>query len=306
VACRLHALSLLALLVASASRVSAEQAQPSPSVNAVSDPKLDEARRVVTSAERLFDAGHFQAALAEYGRAYDILQGHARQYFVLYNLAACNERLFRYDIAVELYEQYLIRAPETEQDRGQVVAIVRKLRTLLGSLSVESETPASIWVDDRRLGVTPGRWLLPAGPHVVEARAELHESQRQEVQLRAGEQLRLRFRPKRLSTYKGPGPRYFWATAALTGAAAIASATLGVMALSASKKGRDGAEYYLDTSAEARRTRNYALATDIGFGATALLGTGTTVLYFITDWGDAPQRTEPRPSGGIATLHVVF
>lgn len=280
-----------------------------------SDPQLDEARKVAASAERLFDAGHFQAALAEYSRAYAILAGHPRQYFVLYNLAACNERLFRYDVALRFYEEYLRRAPDSEKDRTAVIAIMRTLRSLLGTLVVDSAVPASIWADDRLLGTAPGRWLLPAGSHVVEARAELRESMRREVRLSAGEQLRLYFEPKRLSTYTGPSPRYFWATTALTGVAVLAGATFGALALSARESGRERAAYYLDTQAEARRTRRYALAADIAFGAAALLGTSATVLYFITDWGPPTETrgagqsasfSESRPRGGSATLRMAF
>jgi len=260
------------------------------------DEQLEKARAIAMQAERLFDAGHFAASLATYTRAYDALTGHPRQYFLLYNLAACHERLFHYDLALAFYEQYLARAPETEPDRAQVAAIMQMLRGLMGTLVVESSVPAAIWVDDRKLGTAPGRWSLPGGRHVVEARAALHESSRQEVQLAAGEVLEIRFAPQRLSTNTGPRPGYFWATAAFTGAAVASGTVFGVLALSARQDGRARADYYLDAQTEAERTRRYALAADIGFGSAALLGATATLLYFITDW--TPEPHPPSKSRG--------
>jgi len=323
VASRLAA--LMALVTAAApmlhtTPLTAQEAEPSPvDSSPPTDYQLENARVIAARAERLFDAGHFRVALAEYTRAYDALAGHPRQYFVLYNLAACNERLFQYDVALQFYEEYLRRAPETEPDRAQVVAIMSTLRALLGTLVVDSSSPTSIWVDDRRLGTAPGRWLVPAGRHVVEARAELHESQRREIQLGAGQQLQLRFELERLSANTGPRPTYFWAATTLTGAALVTGTVFGVLALSARQDGRERAAYYLDSQADADRTRNYALAADIGFGSAALLGASATVLYFITDWSSAARPDAKRPASrgptriqlassgnSAAALRVVF
>ncbi len=292
-------LSLIALVLR-AGAISAQQATPRPAgTPSPSDAQLDSARVIAAHAERLFDAGHFPAALAEYTRAYDALAGHPRQYFVIYNLAACNERLFHYDVALGLYEQYLRRAPETELDRLQVVAIMSTLRALLGTLVVESSVPASIWIDDRRLGTAPGRWLVPAGRHVVEARAERHEAQRQEVQLGAGQLLPLRFELALLSTKAGPPPSYFWAATTLAGASVVTGTVFGAMALSAREEGRERARASLDPSVQADRMRRYARAADIGFGAAALLGAGATLLYFVTDWPSAePPSAKPCAAGG--------
>jgi tetratricopeptide (TPR) repeat protein len=303
VAFRLPALRALVLLtlMAVAAPLAAEEVPPSdPPPRA--DLQLESARAIVARAERLFDAAHFQAALAEYTRAHEVLTGHPRQYFVLYNLAACHERLFQYDIALGFYEEYLRRAPETEPDRRQVAAIMSTLRALLGTLVVQSSVPASIWVDDRRLGTSPGRWLVPAGRHVVEARAELRESQRREVQLGAGQTFQLRVELERLSTNTGPRPGYFWTATALTGAALVTGSVFGVLALSAHEDGQDRAQYNLDTQAEADRTRNYALAADIGFGSAALLGASATVLYFMTDWSsEGRAKSSPRAAGREST-----
>jgi len=253
-----------------------EPATPTP------DEPLARARAVVAIAEPLFLAGHYAAALAEYSRAYEILDGHPRQYWVLHNLAACNERLFRYDLAVELYEEYLRRAPVTEDDRREVEAILGTLRSLLATLVIETSVPASVWLDDRQLGVSPGKWRVPAGRHIVEVRADHYEAARREVQLNPGHTHVDRFEMQLL--YQGPPRGYFWAAVGLTGAATVAGATAGFMALSARAQGRQNADLYQDTQPDAERTRHLALAADIGFGAAVVFGATATVLYFVTDW----------------------
>ena len=258
------------------------------------DEPLARARLLAAAADRLFLAGHYAAALGEYSGAYDILNGHPKQYWLLHNLAACNERLFRYDVAVELYEEYLRRAPSTEADRGEVEAILRTLRSLLATLVIESSVPGEVWLDDRRLGTAPGSWPVPAGHHIIEIRAASYESQRLDVQLDAGQRHVDSVRLQRLSLNTGARPGYFWTAVSLTAVAAIVGTAAGLTALSASERGQQRANLYLDTQADAQRTRRWALAADASFGAAVVFGATATVLYFVTDWGNSepPLRRE--------------
>ena len=298
---------------------SAQEPQPAPpslkvpapgaaeAANAEHDAPLTRAREIAAVAEHLFLAEHYAAALAEYSRAYQILDRHPRQYWVLYNLAACNERMFRYDVAAELYEEYLRRAPGTEDDRKEVSAILRTLHSLLATLTVESSVAGEVWLDDRRLGAAPGTWRVPAGRHLVEVRANHYESQRREVQLEAGRRKVDRFELQRLSVNAGPPPTYFWIATGLTGVAVVVGATAGFEALNAHEQGRRQAALYLDTEQDGARTRRWALTSDIGFGAAALFGATATVLYFVTDWqkpGDPERRA--REPGAPRSLGVAL
>jgi hypothetical protein len=135
----------------------------------------------------------------------------------------------------------------------------------------------------------------------VEFRAALYESERREIEFGASRFMTLRFEPRRLSTYRGPGKGYFWAAVGATGAAAITGAALGAMALSARDSGRERAERYLDTRDDAQRTRTLALAADAGFGAALVFGATAAVLYFVTDWSPRSQQ------GRVGeALHVEF
>jgi hypothetical protein len=322
--------SLLAMLIASlgvplgAARVANAQESVSPPASVVApaaapaaadtserDEPLARARLLASTADRLFLAGHYAAALTEYSSAYDILKGHPKQYWVLHNLAACNERLFRYDVAVQLYEEYLRRAPPTEADRAEVAAILRTLGSLLATLVIESSVPGEVWLDDRRLGAAPGSWSVPVGRHIVEVRSEGYESKRLDVQLEAGQRHVDHVRLQRLSLNTGARPGYFWTAVSLTGVATIIGASAGLMALSARERGRDRAQLYLDTQPDAERTRRWALAADASFGAAVLFGATATVLYFVTDWrnSEPPIRREraanPRRSltWGLSAQH---
>jgi tetratricopeptide (TPR) repeat protein len=273
-------------------------AAPAPAASAPADPQLVRARAIVATAEPLFAGGHFAAALAEYTRAYEELANHPRQYWVLHNLAVCNERLFRYDEAMRLYEEYLRRAPPEEPDRKEVEAVVRSLRSLLATLVVQSSVPAEVWLDARRLGQAPGRFLIPAGRHVVELRAPRYESERREVAFDPGGARELSFELRRLSTYKGPSRAFFWTAVGLSGATAVAGTTFGLLALSSNQEGQAKADVSLDTSEISERARKQALAADICFGAAVVFGATATVLYFVTDWSETSERAagQPKPA----------
>jgi tetratricopeptide (TPR) repeat protein len=285
-------LATLTLLAgpARADELAQAEAPSVPAAPAPTDQQLERARLIVATAERLFVAGHYGAALAEYTRAYDTLAGHPRQYWVLHNLAACNEHLFRYDVALSLYEEYLRRAPADEPDRADVSAITRTLRALLVTLDVESRVRGEVWVDDRRIGLAPGRWLVPAGRHIVELRAPLFESEKKELTLSGNGVTRVSFDPRPLSTYRGPDRAYFWGAVGASGVAAATGLTFGLMAVGARGDARQKAELYQDTDDDSRRTRNLALAADVGFGAALVFGITASVLYFVTDWSPRPQQ----------------
>lgn len=283
----------LALQLMTAGPARALDDLPSPVSAPPEDGALERARKMSARATALFDAGHYEAALAEFTRAYTALAGHPRQYFVLHNLAVCNARLQRYDRALELYEAYLQRAPADETDRARVSGEVQVLRSLVGIIVVQSAIGAEVWLDRRYLGRAPGRFTVPAGQHSIEIRAPLYETERRELRVAPGERRTVSFTPRRLSTYRGPSRAYFWSAIGLTGAATVAGTTLGLLALSERRRGLDRAELHLDTHREANRTDNLALAADACFGSALLFGATATVLYFVTDW--PTERTPGSP-----------
>jgi hypothetical protein len=54
-------------------------------------------------------------------------------------------------------------------------------------------------------------------------------------------------------------------------------------------------------------TRDLALKADIAFGAAAVLAVGSAVLFFLTDWGAAPEeRKSTAMRIGVAPNAVAF
>ncbi len=241
-----------------------------------------------------FESGNYDAALVEFERTYEELSGHPRRYFVLDNIGQCHERLFRYDLALSYYRTYLNEGGPSAEDRAAVEASIRVLEGLLATLSLSSNVRADVWVDDRRVGSAPGVVLIPAGRHVVELRAPGHESIKREVSLSARQKLELDLVLPALERKAGLHPAYFWSGLALTSAAALGGAYFGVRARQrhdelSDKRTSCGAICLLPSERE--DVRRLAVTADVFFSGAAVLGVGTALVYFMTDFaGDA--RTE--------------
>lgn len=290
---------VLALLVHAAPGVAQPVEPPATAESPAEAAQLARAREVVARGEALFAMGNYDAALSEFVRAEQLLDGHPRQYFVLHNIALCHERMFRYDLALPLYERYLREAAPDEPDRAQVEALVRALRGLLVTIDIRSNVVAEVWVDQRHVGKAPGQVLIPAGRHVVELRSSLYESAKRELTAAAGDRPRLTFALRRLSTYSGLRPAYFWTGAALTGGALVTATIFGVRVLDARDELERREHMHLPVSEQQERVRDLSLPADICFGAAAVLGVTTTVLYFLTDWGQ-PDAERPASIAVVA------
>jgi tetratricopeptide (TPR) repeat protein len=287
----------------------ANEAQANETGAVAPDANKAQAKAVLSRAEALFEAGNYDAALSEYARAYELLAGHPEQTLVLNNIAVCHERMFRYDLALQFYERYLAESDADAADRREVTAAVRTLRGLLATLEITSNVPAEIWVDDRRFGHAPDQVLLPAGRHVIELRATLHENVRREISISARETQQLAFVLPRLSDYRGLERGYFFASAGITAAVLITAGVFGTQALAAHDKGRAHAALAMQFStpeleSDRERVRRWATATDLALGGAVLFGATSLLLFFLTDWssGDAERsRVALRPSFDAGT-----
>lgn len=245
-------------------------------------------RPAIARGEALFQAANYGAALAEYNSAYVLLAGYPRRYTVLNNIAACHERLFQYDLAIAFYERYLNEGGEAVEDRVQIDARLRSLDQLLATLTIASNVPADVWIDDRKAGRAPGAIRVSPGSHVIELRAALHEPGRREAKLATGSSVRLVFELEKLSQYSGLGPGYFWTFAGLTVAALGVGAGFGVATLQADAVGEARAleNRYLNTQKDEDDVKRLARVADTAFIGAAVLGVSTAVLFFLTHWGE--------------------
>lgn len=268
-----------------------------------------QARQRVGRGTELFEAGNYDAALVEFQAAYDVMEGHTRQYLVLYNIGQCYEQLFRYDEAMRYYRRYLDTGGNEAEDAAEVRAKISLLEGLLGTIRIEvtsgdEETPLgdyTVWVDDREQAQNAETILVPGGTHVVEIRAEGFVSGQQTVQLPARQERSLSFELEPLAEeYQGVSPAYFWTS---TAAAVVAVGVGAAFGLSAINK-RNSVNNRLDpndptvglgevTQTDLDDIHDRALKADIFYGVAGLFAITSLTLAFLTDWGSPPEEMDP-------------
>lgn len=166
-----------ALLMGIAGRVYAE-------AETGADPQLEEARQRIDQGRSLGEEGNYDAALVEFLRAHELLEGHASQHIVEYNIGTCYEGLSQYGRAVERYRRYLEGAGPDADDRGEVESRIAELEQRLGTIRLHVNAPNyEVWIDGDMVGRDIAEIMAPGGHHTVEIRAEGYLEARQEVDL---------------------------------------------------------------------------------------------------------------------------
>lgn len=262
-----------------------------------------DARTHFAQGAALFERNNYDAALTEFERAYELGTANPNRYVVLFNIGQCHERMFRYELALRYYRQYLEQAPPTTANRATVEATVNALEGLLATLRIRVNVPrAEVWVDDRRVGEAPGDVRVPGGRHVVELRASGHSPARQEVQVPARDTRELTFALEQLSQRRGISPVFFWSAAGATALCAGLTVAFGVQVTSARSdvdaRLANSAARFDVTEDDRANIQRLALTTDIFVAGAALFGVGTGILFFLTQW-HSPAAT---PSGPRAMV----
>lgn len=273
-----------------------------PPADPVSPARADAERRYAVAVERA-DAGDCELAIAEFEEIYRLLENP----IVFFNMAVCYEELHQYDAALSSYQRYLDEAAPDAESRGEVERSLRRLEGFLGTIQVTANVTASVWIDDREVGQSPGTFRIPAGSHVVELRASGYESAQQEVVVASGRSADLEFALDELAEeYGGLGAGFFWTSSILAVASLGATAVLGLKALGARDDYNEMLAVGIYESAlledERQRVRRFSLATDVMIGVTAVFATAAVVFAFLTDWGSddtrASARLQLRPAAG--------
>ena len=188
--------SAIALALSNAAVVAAAPPAPAPATppTPVAAPALNEAKVHFQQAVALFNDGNFNAALAEFQRAYDLRPSPG----VLYNIGLTQKALFRYDEAVDTLERYL--AEETKlspERRAECLQLTTEMNALLAPITVAVEPAgASVSVDGRTVGKAPlpKALRLAAGSHTLETSAEGWKTQKRDLMISAGVPLSLNIR----------------------------------------------------------------------------------------------------------------
>jgi len=258
------------------------------------DPKaLEDAKAHFRQGLAFAKSGDCSAAIVEFEAAYSVIPRPN----MLYNIAQCQERLFRYDLAVTFYERYLAEAEADAPDRGAVTAALNTLANLLGTLHIESNVPAEVWVDDRLAGNAPGDVLVPAGGHSLEVRAKGYIPDRVEVRVVGRTAEKLSFTLVKAQTTievtetTGVSPTLFWIGASAT---IITAGVGGFFALQASSRADEAEqidEFHPDREQAQSDVESSEFAADLSFAIAGVLAVGTTIVAFMTDWDGAGNAT---------------
>ncbi len=265
---------------------------------------LETAKRHFKQGVAFADAGNCGGAVVEFEAAYNIIPRPN----ALYNIAQCQERLFRYDLAISYYERYLKEAPPDAADRPAVAAALQTLGNLLGVLHVKSNQKAEVWIDDHLGGQAPGDVYVPAGGHTVELRADGFIPKRSEVRLVGREEVTIGFELEKAQTTvnvtetTGISPTLFWVGASAT----LVSASVGGFFALQVKSQYDDAKSTPAVSPkrmqQKRDIQSAELTADVFFLSAGVLAIGTTIIAFITEWHDpdAPKDGAPKPNAAAS------
>jgi hypothetical protein len=253
------------------------------------DVDINQARERFGRGVRLYREQSYDAALAEFQKAYEL----APDYHLLYNLAQVQAERHDYVAAVALFRRYLARGAGAvpAERRAAVERELAELSGLTAELVISTNVRgAELLVDGIRVGLSPlGRASrVNAGVHRLVARKGGYLPHEQEVTVAGGETLRLQVAleaepaPPRREEPAPPPPEArgragLWLS---LGAVVALGATSVAMAVQASRAQRDF-ERDLGTfpsnqpqlATDRSRLRLYAGLTD-GFGGAAIVAAG--------------------------------
>jgi tetratricopeptide (TPR) repeat protein len=126
---------------------------------------VDEARLRFQKGVQLFKEWSFEAALAEFRKAYQL----APSYRVLYNIAQVHYELHNYVDALKAFRQYLNEgAADVPADRRtQIEAEIRKLEGRVGYIEVVANVDSGqVAIDDVPVGILPMKAPILVNPGV--------------------------------------------------------------------------------------------------------------------------------------------
>jgi tetratricopeptide (TPR) repeat protein len=320
---RLACVALLALVPL----VSPIDAGAGPDAGPSDTTAVDEARQRFQKGVQLFKEWSFEAALAEFRKAYQL----APSYRVLYNIAQVHYELHNYVDALKAFRQYLNEgAGEVPADRrSQVEAEIRKLEGRVGYLEVLANVDSGqIAIDDVPVGVLPMKTPILVNPGVrrvsvtkpgfgtTARNVTIAGGDHAQVHLELNEAVASRARddsarkPGRVETRSERPRTAMWISLAATGALGIGTGVFALLAQDAKRDFEQQLGVFPTTRGdidEARSTmvRNAAI-TDGLLAATVVAG-GFTVFFALSSGGSrdpaaASTATPPKaaPRIGIA------
>ncbi len=266
--------------------------------------QLVEARQRIARGSVLGEEGDYEAALVEFSRARELLQGHPRQFLVDYNIGTCYEGLFQYDRAIQFYRSYLSGAGHGAGDAAEVQSRITQLEGRLGTIRLTvNASDYQVWIDGHFVGRNLSQVMTPSGRHTVEIRADGHLQGRQEIELPARSEVAVAIELERLVRLH---PALFWASLGLALASGGVCAGFGGYALGEhsdlQELSDDPVQSWLVRPEDNERIDRLALVSDVFLGVGVLFAVSTLVLGLFTDW--RRNRRAPRLSTAVGPSSV--
>lgn len=290
----------------------------------------DEASQRFQRGVTLYHERSFDAALAEFNRAYELAPDHR----VLYNIAQVQAERGDFVSAVKYFRKYLADGGSavSESRTAEVKTEIARLETRTAKLHVLGNVAgAELLIDGEPLGVLPLASVpVNAGTRRITLRKKGFEPEELRLMLTGGEdrtvQMTLRSESGVAATTapsaeskvardaslasggNGSTNTGFWISLAVTGVAGGAAAVFGVLTHKADNRLSDELSRYpasLQRIDDARTDlKRNALLTD-GCGALAVVGLGTTI-YFAATGGRKKAPEQNRASHGASLRTMPF
>ena len=297
---RFRLLLLLAITSSSAAVAAAEPAAP-----AANPSSTTEARDRFQRGVALYREGSFDAALAEFRRAYEI----APNYRILYNLAQVQVERHDSVAALNLFSQYLQQGGSEidAERRAQVERDMQSLRGRVADLTVESNvTGAQLSIDGIESGTLPlaSPVQVNSGVRQITIAKPGYQSVSRSLTIAGAQPLHLNLTLEPLDGRTPAGATAattsatpssaehsrglsapFWVSAVATGVFAGTAITFGVMTGSKNQKLDDELNRYptdpqaINSARDSVKTS--ALLTDVFTGA-SIVGAAATVYFALT------------------------
>lgn len=166
--------------------------------------QIDEARQRFQRGVELFKEGSYDAALAEFNKAYEL----APNFRILYNVAQVHQERHDYVAALQFLERYLAQggADVPSDRRDQVGRDIAALNNRVAHLAITTEVAgAEVLVDGVSAGVTPlsDAILVSAGVRQIQLRKPGYEAATRSLTIAGGESARAEFHLTKLQDPNG-------------------------------------------------------------------------------------------------------
>lgn len=152
---------------------------------------------LVDKAKAAYNRGSFEESLRSFQAAYDIFP-HPD---MLYRMGLCYERLDEFEAAADHYKKFLAKVPDAPE-RQRIERIIESLSSRISKAEIVVTTvpdKAVVYINDisNISGTTPTEFPVAPGTHLIIVKKDGYLPIEEQVSIKAGETLQLRYQLSR-------------------------------------------------------------------------------------------------------------